>query len=273
MDTSSEIFKRDVLDASESLPIVVDFWAPWCAPCRVLGPVLERLAERAEGRWRLVKLNTEEHQHVALSYQVGSIPAVKLFRQGKVVADFVGALPEAQIQRWLDTHIPSAVQEDLSTARAAVKRGDRAAALPLLERIVAATPKEPEACALLANLVLTDDRDRAVQLVADIHEGDTAYEQADTVRTLARLLAMDPSQGDAAGWRATPAGLRYLEGIGALKAGDYSAAVDAFIAALRQSRKLDDDGARRACVALFRWLGDDHDVTRAFRRAFASALF
>src|SRR5580692_5144509 len=106
-DVGEADFERAVLEQSKIRPVVVDFWAPWCAPCRVLGPVLERLEAQAQGLWRLCKINTEAEPQLATEYKISSIPAVKMFHNGKVIAEFVGALPESQLARWLATNIPS----------------------------------------------------------------------------------------------------------------------------------------------------------------------
>ena len=100
-------FQTDVLDKSHEKPVVVDFWAPWCGPCRVLGPTIEKMAKDSAGRWRLVKINTDAHPKLAQHYGVRSIPTVKLFMGGAVAAEFTGAHPEAEIRRWLDAHLPA----------------------------------------------------------------------------------------------------------------------------------------------------------------------
>lgn len=107
MDVTESNFAADVLDRSQSIPVVVDFWADWCAPCRQLGPVLEREASKRAGRLELVKLDVDTNPTVSRSYGVQGIPAVKAFHKGRVVAEFVGAQPAATIARFLDSLLPS----------------------------------------------------------------------------------------------------------------------------------------------------------------------
>ncbi len=109
MNNVPEFFQREVLDKSAQKPVLVDFWAEWCGPCRILGPVLEKLARESKGAWRLVKINTDRQPVLSQQYGVRGIPAVKLFRNGQVQAEFTGALPEHAVRRWLDEHL-AAVQ-------------------------------------------------------------------------------------------------------------------------------------------------------------------
>ena len=101
----SEQFQEDVIETSHRKPVVVDFWAPWCGPCKMLGPVLDKMAKESEGAWRLVKINTDKHPQIAQRYGVRGIPAVKLFVDGELSDEFVGAMPESEVRKWLQPHL------------------------------------------------------------------------------------------------------------------------------------------------------------------------
>lgn len=106
MNTVPEFFQKEVLDKSKEKPVVVDFWAEWCRPCRILSPTLEKLARESKGAWRLVKINTDRQPGLSMQYDIRGIPAVKMFVNGAVAAEFVGALPEPAVRQWLDEHLP-----------------------------------------------------------------------------------------------------------------------------------------------------------------------
>jgi len=143
-------FQKDVIEASKNTPIVVDFWAEWCGPCKMLTPVLEKLAGEANDTWKLVKVNTEEHQQLSVEYGISGIPAVKMFSDGKVIADFVGALPEAQVRSWLDENIPTEFRKLLEEAKQVLSDGDKTKAQNLFEQVVKTDANNFEARILLA---------------------------------------------------------------------------------------------------------------------------
>jgi putative thioredoxin len=270
-------FSADVVEASRRRPVLVDFWAEWCGPCRVLGPVLERLATQAGDRWDLVKVDIEGEPGLAQEFQIQSIPAVKLFSDGTVVAEFLGALPQPQIEAWLAAHLPAKEPAGLGAARAALGRGDRAQAQVLLRKALDEAPEAGEPRALLAELLLLDDPDQAVHVAGQVPAGDPAHERAAAVATLAAVVQL--ARAMEGGSPPPPAGSkpgvweRYLEGARAFHGGKFDDALQAWIEVLGRDRALDDDGARRACVALFRWLGEEHPTTQRYRRAFSSALY
>jgi putative thioredoxin len=257
-------FNRDVLAASRERPVLVDFWAPWCGPCRMLGPVLERLADQAGDRWTLVKINSDEHPALAQRAGVRGIPAVKLFVDGTIVAEFTGALPEPQVRRWLDEHLPSAEKTRLAEAYELNASGDRAAARRILEDLVASGAAPDEARTLLARLVVLDDADRAVELLSGL-EHLPEMEAARTLQRFARLAEEDLPE--------SPARETYLAASGDLEAGDVDGAVEKLIRALQEDRYYDDDGPRKAIVAIFAALGEEDPVVKKHRPAFNRSLY
>ncbi len=263
-------FQKQVVDRSHDIPVLVDFWAEWCGPCRVLGPTLERLAAKADGRWVLAKVDTDAHQDVAATYGIRSIPAVKLFVDGEVTNEFVGALPEASVREWLRKALPDPLRKLVAHAEQLIADGSIARATTELEDILRGSPDNERARTLLAGLLWTSDHRKAVGLVHGIEEHSENFPLADAVRTVASLLdkldAPESLEDD-------PVRQQYLRAARSLSEGDYRAALEGFIGVIRSNRYYDDDGARKACVALFRLLGDEHPVTRQFRREFSSALY
>ena len=128
-------FQKDVVEASATTPVVVDFWAPWCGPCRALGPILEKLEREYAGRFRLVKVNSDENQDLAAAFNVRSIPYVVGFRDGKPVAQFVGALPEGQVRAFIEKVLPSVHEKNLELASSLMEQGSLDEAGKLLDAI------------------------------------------------------------------------------------------------------------------------------------------
>jgi putative thioredoxin len=262
-------FEQEVMAASEHRPVVVDFWAPWCQPCLFLGPILEKLEKQAAGKWRLAKINTDANPGLAQTWGIRGIPAVKMFHQGKVIAEFTGALPETQVLRWLESHLPSSSKMNLQAAKEALARGERQQARKLLREAVAEDPQNIEARVLWAEQTFLENPGQAVAELAGIDESHALHARVQAIQTLHRLLQMTntPSSTPAPGWE------QYWQGAEALRRGDFAAAFEAWIAVMLLNRQLDDDGARRACVALFTFLGNENPLAQSYRRKFSSALY
>jgi putative thioredoxin len=267
-------FQTDVLDASSTIPVVVDFWAEWCAPCKVLGPVLEKAASEAQGKWQLVKINTEQHPDLAARFRIQGIPAVKMFSQGEVIAEFVGALPESQIQRWLADNLPTRAKLKLSEAKAALDADESDKARALLEEIAASNDRNNDAALLLARLIVTSEPEKALNLVETIPPEDPLFNDAEKIKNLARLFIESgylKQQAESSGNE--PAWQHYIAGIDALLQQDHERALQEWIEALLLKPDIDNDGPRKACIALFGLLGTEHELTQKYHRRFTSALF
>jgi putative thioredoxin len=262
-------FESEVLDASREGPVLVDFWAPWCGPCRQLGPVLERMADEPEAGFTLAKVNTDVLQTVAAKYNIRSIPAVKLFVDGEVTDEFLGALPEAQVRKWLADALPSENRQLLADARAALDAGDTATGEALLEQVLAAEPANAEAAVLLGKTILFKDPVRASSLATEAARTTPAvYDLASAVKTITALIS-----GEECDLPDEPARAPYLEALQVLSNADIDAALGSLIASVRLNKRFADDAARKACLALFAYLGSQDPLTQKHRRALEKALF
>lgn len=263
-------FQTDVIETSQETPVLVDFWAPWCGPCRQLSPVLESLAEEHD-EWNLVKVNVDENGAPAQQYGVRGIPAVKLFVDGEVAAEFTGVKPEHALRKWLEEHLPSEEKSRLEKAQHELDEGNHEEAEHLLWPILEDDPEHDEAQVLMARALAFRDPTRAKALsdAADVAD-PTLRQTRDAVRTLVRLLewAEDSTPLPDGSGRED-----YRAAIEALAEQDFASALEHFIEVVRTNRDYDDDGARKACVALFTLLGEQHPVTKEYRRTFDMSLY
>ena len=263
-------FDVDVIERSREKPVLVDFWAAWCGPCRVIGPVLERLADDNGDDWELRKLDTEKHPAIARQYRITSIPAVKLFLDGEVQDEFVGALPEQVIVQWLKKALPSKFREHLKRAEALLAERNLGEAHYLLSEVLENDPDDEQGIVLMAKVELYSDPATAVETADRIPLGSERFETAEAIKALSRLFRYveTPDVLDDA-----PVKHDYLDAIRLLGDGKNEAALEGFIDIIRRNRYYDDDGARKAVIAVFKLLGEDHETTRAYRNPFANALY
>ncbi|HEY2954873.1 MAG TPA: tetratricopeptide repeat protein [Candidatus Eisenbacteria bacterium] len=262
-------FERDVIERSRSIPVLVDFWAEWCGPCRVLGPIIERVAGDADGRWELAKVDTEAHPGITERFGIYGIPAVKLFVNGEVVDEFVGLMPEDEIRRWLESALPSPQDAAVAAARELLGRGSYAQAIEALRGVLAAEPHNAEARLALAEALLRVNPAEVEATLRDVGDDPGSADRAEALIALARLATTAERPGDLPD---TAAKEPLLAGARAIRSGDYGAALEALIESLRRDRRYAGGAAQDAGRAIFVVLGIHHPISELYHRAFSSAV-
>lgn len=279
-EVRTEDFDRKVVAASAEVPIVVDFWAEWCAPCRSLGSVLERVVASYEGRVRLAKVNVDEQPRLAARFGVRGIPAVKIFRDGEVATEFTGALPEADVHRLLESVVPSPADRLVARARKQRDAGEGEAAEELFRNALREDSDHAGALLGLAELVLARGRtEEARQLLSRIGEGSPEREAAEG---LLSRIEFDRVCGEHGGpavceerARENPDELSALYHFGCCLAahGEYESALQQFLAVLTVDRTFMDGAAREAVLRVFSLVGPRSELATTYRRKLAAVLY
>ena len=275
-------FQKEVVDRSFEVPVVVDFWAPWCGPCRALGPVIEALAAEANGLWELAKLNTDKHQDIAEALNIMSIPAVKMIFQGKIIAEFVGALPKPQKQKWLLENLPAAgdqVTDGVEQADQAAdeKLPDPDEILPqiiqvpdpeflmYLEDYLIQNPDSDKAKVYRASHLVFSDPGEAELLTNHIKEGNPYFDLVHVIRTLSSFFNTEFDQ--------SKVGQLLNQAREDLDFSRQDAAVDKIIQSMHIDKSYKEEIARKTGIALFHIFGKNHAVTKSQRKYFDMAIY
>lgn len=277
---NEDSFEEAVLAKSHEVPVVVDFWAPWCGPCLQLGPVLEELAQAAGGAWLLAKVNSDENPTLSQVWRVQGIPQVIAFVDGEAVDQFTGALPKPAIEAFLKKLVPSRAERLAREAAAAQKDGDKDRELDLWSQVLESDPEFHVARIRRARILLgrgnlsgaRDDLDRVPEESPLREDADKLLQLADWAVRVSERGGMDAIRDRAA---EDPDTVRHRFDYGCALAleGNFRDALAEFLEVVRRDRSFEEDAGREAMLALFSFLGDRHELTNEFRAQLGRVLF
>ena len=277
---TADTFMTEVVEASARVPVLVDFWAPWCGPCKQLMPLLDRLVQEYGGRFRLAKVNTDEQQELAQQLGIRSLPTVVLFKDRTSVDHFVGVIPEAQIRRLLDKHLPTSSDAPLERAQALKASGDFSGARTLIEGALATDPENITYLTELAELrALDGDLEGARTELArlqGVEPNHTAVKRLAALLSFSDVIAANPDVLSLRERVATNAGdldLRHALAVHQLLGGDVEPALQTWLDMMRNHRNYKDDLARRSLLQAFELIGEADPIVSRTRKEMARLLF
>ncbi len=259
-------FDQAVLSRSHEIPVVVDFWAPWCGPCQQLGPSLEKLAKENSHLWELIKINVDENPEVSGQYGIRSIPAVKMFYQGQVIAEFTGALPIPAIESWLSENLPSEAKSEFE--RLKQQEGDIPDQhfIDAMKSLSTSYPDFKDARVEMArHLVFLSPAD-AVQAIEDIRMGEELFDAAEKIKQLAFFMEHQLDED-------IPVAKALAKSQQAIKKGNLEEAIKQIIEANQLDKNYEKDLPRLTAIALFEILGSKNGLTKKYRRIFDMVLY
>ncbi len=275
IDSTDATFERDVLQRSHEIPVIVDCWAPWCGPCRILGPILEKLAYERDGQVQLVKVNTDENPQVARALQVEGIPAVFAFVGGQLVNKFVGALPEEQVEAFYNSLIPSEADIKAAEGYRMMQENQIPIARLHFEAALEENPDhEPAGVGLAAILARLGETDRAAELAQRWPNHPMSKSVLTSMELAAAIDGHDPNDiRQAVNASPNDATARYRHGCLLAIEGQWMQALDELLESVKIDKSADDDAARKTLLGIFAMLGEDQPVVAEYRKRLGRLLF
>ncbi|HIJ39004.1 MAG TPA: thioredoxin [Rhodospirillaceae bacterium] len=285
-DSDTASFVVDVMEASMQVPVIVDFWAPWCGPCKTLGPLLEKLVNEAKGAVRLVKIDVDKNQELAMQMRIQSIPAVYAFHKGRPVDGFVGAVADSQVKSFVARLIGAGagqapgLAEILAEAKNLLAAGEAPSALAVYQDVLGAEPENDEALAgLLRCLIALGQLAQAQAMLAQLPPEQAKLAAVQSAKTALELALQAKESGSAAEFNrkleANPDDhqARFDLAMAFYAAGNQEAAVEALLEIFRRNRSWNDDAARKQLIKLFEAFGPMDPLTISARKRLSSLMF
>jgi putative thioredoxin len=278
VEATDQDFEAKVIEKSNQVPVLVDFWAPWCGPCKTIGPILEKLAAESNGRFDLVKVNMDESPMLAQALRIQSIPAVKLFINGAIQDEFMGAYPEAEIVSFLEKNLPTEGVGDAVLGLQLLQSGNTAAAMKIFEQVLAEEPQNPIAQIGMGHILLDQgDIEGAREKAYGVNEVE--LEKLSDRQKMEKLLsalkgriflnenmdAKEESPGELAS--------KFSQACQGALQGNYEAALETLLSIVKSDRKFKKDGGRLGMLAIFDILPLNSPLTADYRQKLSSILF
>lgn len=263
-------FEYEVVNFSHNTPVVVDFWAEWCVPCKMLDPILRKIANDYEGLFRLAKVNVDENQSLAMRFNVRGIPAVKAFRDGKMIAEFSGVQSETKIRKFLKEIIPSTLDLNIEKANSLLEAANWEQANNVFRQVVSEQPGHPNALLGIAKSLIALGRGSEARDILNSFPVSREFSSAEKLKPITKAITEYKKLNQET---LNPIDLTYFHALRLVSLGNLPAAMDGILDVLRLDRNYHNDEAKQVILGIFEILGPENPITRQYQSELASVLF